>query len=140
MAVQGPPSLKPGWALYGQGTAYRCPGLSQDTAETACTGTQLNDRTSSASLWILSTDSKYSPEMLKAQCGSGYAGPICGDCDGDNHHLKVGKPCVPCDDGKVDVPMLLGIIFVGMIVGAVIISGVYSTLVDHGVVTDVSRL
>jgi hypothetical protein len=136
--ADAPPSLKPGWALYGQGTAYRCPGLSQDTAETACTGTQLNNRTSSASLWILSTDNKYSQEMLKAQCGSGYAGPLCGDCDGDNHHLKVGKPCVPCDDGKVDVPMLLGIIFVGMIVGAVIISGVYSTLVDHGVVTDVS--
>ena len=68
------------------------------------------------------------------------AGPLCANCRADFHHLKVGKPCTACDDGRVDIPMMLGLIFAAVLAGSIVISGVYSMLVDHGIVTDLRLL
>ena len=40
-----------------------------------------------------------------AACAMG-GGPVCGNCQPEYNHLKVGNPCDPCDDGVINVPVL----------------------------------
>lgn len=61
-------------------------------------------------------------------------------CESNYHHLKVGKPCVTCEQGKVDIPMLIGFIFAVISAGTIVVTGLYSMLVDHGVITDLRLL
>lgn len=127
----GSTALKPGWAFFGHGQAYRCP-----VAE-GCPGGELVNYTASHQLWAREGLGKdYSSTALDSQCSTGYAGPICGDCEGDFHHVRVGRPCLACGEGVVDVPALIGMIFAMLLIGGILISGVYKVLVDHGVVTD----
>ncbi len=123
--------LRPGWAFFGHGHAYRCP------VPEGCPGGPLVNYTVSHQLWSRGGAGKdYSSTALDSQCSAGYGGPICGDCEGDFHHLKVGRPCLSCDQGRVDVPALIGMIFAMILLGGILISGAYKILVDHGVVTD----
>lgn len=101
--------------MFGAGEMYQCP------VADACPQKMLNN--------ISSTH--------HSTCAVGYEGPICANCDQPNyHHLKVGNPCNPCDDGRVDVPLLLGIIFGGITIGISVVSGVMNMLNDHGIITD----
>ena len=127
----GSTALNAGWAFFGQGEAHECP------VSDGCPGGQLLNLTVSRQLWSREeAGMDYSPAALDSQCTEGYAGPICGDCASDFHHLKVGRPCLTCRDGVVDVPALLGAIFGAIVLGGILVSGAYKVLVDHGVVTD----
>lgn len=127
----GSTALNAGWAFFGQGEAHECP------VSDGCPGGQLLNLTVSRQLWSREeAGMDYSPAALNSQCTEGYAGPICGDCASDFHHLKVGRPCLTCDDGIVDFPALLGAIFGAIVLGGILVSGAYKVLVDHGVVTD----
>eukprot|EP01043_Picozoa_sp_COSAG02_P000252 COSAG02_NODE_4_length_69935_cov_46.806590_60_plen_623_part_00 len=129
----GAPRLQPGWALYGTGQAYVCP------VTAGCPGGQLQNLTTSLAAWSLAPEeTDFSPATLTTlgPCSEGYSGPICGECTEEFHHLKVGLPCLSCDEGKIDVGMLVGLIFGGGIMAGIILSGIYKILVDHGVVTE----
>eukprot|EP01045_Picozoa_sp_COSAG04_P005276 COSAG04_NODE_242_length_19007_cov_3.089433_8_plen_1575_part_00 len=116
--------LKRGWAFFGPGppwSAYRCPGA--DKFE-ACPDLVLNDNAT----------------MDESTCAMGYEGPVCGNCAPEYNHLKVGNPCLPCDDGVINLPLVMGLAFGGMIAGGAIISGVLGVLQDNGVITDLRIL
>eukprot|EP01043_Picozoa_sp_COSAG02_P027509 COSAG02_NODE_1628_length_11586_cov_3.954644_1_plen_316_part_10 len=66
----------------------------------------------------------------------GYTGPICGSCSEGYSHLKVGKPCVACEDGRIDIPMMLGVFVAALLGGSILVSGALKVLQDHGIVTD----
>jgi hypothetical protein len=89
-------------------------------------------------LWQVDEDRiwVYPEKSLESQCAAGYDGPICGQCKSDYNHLRVGRPCDPCEDGTINVSLLLGMFFVALTAGAVLISGVYRILSDYGVITD----
>lgn len=122
--------LKPGWAFFGHGMAYQCPVLE------GCPGGQLLNKTVSRQLWSKGKGKNYDSTALDSQCSIGYSGPICGDCADEYHHLKVGRPCLTCEGGVVDVPVLIGMVFAAIILGGVLVSGAYKVLLDHGIVTD----
>jgi hypothetical protein len=54
--------------------------------------------------------------------------------------MTVGKACERCDEGKVDIPVLIGMLVGLVIIGVVIVTGIYKTLADYGVVTDLRLL
>jgi hypothetical protein len=128
--LAGNTSLKAGWAFYGQGVARRCP------VEEGCIGIDLKPKAAAAQLWTIEEDGFYPAATLDAQCATGYAGIICGECAADYNHLRVGRPCDPCEDGRINVPMVLGLFFGSLVFGIVIVSGLIKTLTDHGVITD----
>ena len=122
--------LKPGWAFYGQGEAYECP------VETGCPGGELDNQTAVALVWERSGQEYYTEDALRTQCETGYTGPICGSCTPDFNHLKVGKPCESCDDGTVNVAMLLVLVVALLVGGAIAASSLIGVMRDHGIVTD----
>lgn len=141
----GAPSLRAGWAFYGQNEAYACPG-DKEIAEDACQGgVVLSNLTVSSTTWSVVAEAgpgntKFSSEALESQCAASYSGPICGSCRDGFHHLKVGKQCTACRDGRVDIPMLIGLVFGSIIVASIVLSGLYNMLVDHGIITDLRLL
>eukprot|EP01043_Picozoa_sp_COSAG02_P036007 COSAG02_NODE_2612_length_8419_cov_2.286779_4_plen_1809_part_00 len=128
--LAGNTSLKAGWAFYGLGIARRCP------VEEGCTGTELKPRAAAARMWTREEDGFFPAATLDAQCATGYAGIICGQCAPGYNHLKVGQPCDPCEDGRIDIPMLLGLLFFCLVFGIIVVSGLIKTLTDHGIITD----
>eukprot|EP01045_Picozoa_sp_COSAG04_P002414 COSAG04_NODE_88_length_27314_cov_6.056476_9_plen_267_part_00 len=124
-AAVGKTMLKSGWAFFGaKGKAYRCPGANKFEA---CPALELNQNAS----------------MDTSTCALGYEGPVCGNCQSEYNHLKVGNPCDPCDDGVINVPLVMGLFFGAMVVGGAVISGcthVLGVLQDNGVITDLRIL
>ena len=114
--------LQSGWAFFGTGEAYRCPGWNKDFE--ACPPLLLNDNTT----------------LSSGTCAVGYEGPVCGNCQPEYNHLKVGNPCDPCDDGVINVGLVLGLAFGAMAVGGAVISGAIGVLQDFGVITDLRIL
>eukprot|EP01045_Picozoa_sp_COSAG04_P000517 COSAG04_NODE_12_length_42844_cov_6.769213_21_plen_1150_part_00 len=122
-SVVGTTTLKGGWAFFGaDGKAYRCPGADKDFE--ACPPLNINENTT----------------MDQSTCAVGYEGPVCGNCEDEYNHLKVGNPCEPCDDGVINVSLLLGLFVGTLIVGAAVISGALGVLQDFGVITDLRIL
>jgi hypothetical protein len=102
----------------------------------SCVGGALSNLTVSTVAWQETESGGYLQESLESMCGEAYGGPACANCKPDFHHLKVGKPCTSCLEGRVDIPTLLGMIFGGVVAASIFISGAYKILVDHGVITD----
>eukprot|EP01043_Picozoa_sp_COSAG02_P094851 COSAG02_NODE_31256_length_536_cov_1.565217_1_plen_85_part_01 len=78
-----------------------------------CPGGQLQNLTISVAAWSLApeeTDFSAATLATLGPCSEGYSGPICGKCAENFHHLKVGRPCQSCDEGTIDVAMLIGLI------------------------------
>ena len=50
------------------------------------------------------------------------------------------KMCKACDDGKIDIPMIIGLIMAFIIGGGIFASGVYAILGDSGMLTDIRLL
>eukprot|EP01045_Picozoa_sp_COSAG04_P030341 COSAG04_NODE_5241_length_1689_cov_1.572327_1_plen_497_part_10 len=123
--VVGETKLKSGWAFFGAAlppwSAYGCPGASKFEA---CPPLLLDDNAT----------------MDESTCAMGYEGPVCGNCAPEYNHLKVGNKCLPCDDGVINLPLVMGLAFGGMIAGGAIISGVLGVLQDNGVITDLRIL
>ena len=122
--------LKPSWAFYGAGNAHRCP------VAAGCIGRALFPKAVAAQRWAPKADGFFQAASLDDQCGEGYAGIICGECQPEYHHLRVGRPCDSCQDGVLNLPLVIGMVFGALIVGAVFITGMINTLSDHGVITD----
>jgi len=137
--VSGTTALKQGWSFYGLNYAYRCKGKTA-VAEAHCPGGPLRNLTDATVAWQPGPEGAFVDAVLDGQCASGSIGPICSNCDAEHHHLKTGKQCETCDEGRVDIPMLIGLLFGLMFGGAIIISGVYNVLVDHGIITDIRLL
>ncbi len=130
----GNPKLSEGYAFFGQSVernAYRCPAM-QNGQVAGCPGGPLQWH-----LGNLSDVHCLDDPTVCSVCAPEYTGPICGSCSEDFSHLKVGKPCVACEDGRVDIPMLLGVFVAALLAGSVIVSGGIKILQDHGIVTDV---
>ena len=127
----GNTSLREGWAFYSPNLAFRCP------VEAGCKGPQLQPKEKAALMWLPQEDGFYADATLDSQCTEGYAGVLCGECQEGFNHIKVGRPCDPCDEGVVNVPLVLGFVLGGLIVGGIMISGVINTLADHGIITDI---
>eukprot|EP01045_Picozoa_sp_COSAG04_P008546 COSAG04_NODE_476_length_13722_cov_16.614707_1_plen_903_part_10 len=122
-SVIGTTTLKSGWAFFGAaGEAYRCPGADKDFE--ACPPLIVNNNTT----------------MDDSTCATGYEGPVCGNCEPEYNHLKVGNPCEPCDDGVINLPLVIGLFFGTMVVGGAIVSGVVGVLQDNGIITDLRIL
>ena len=138
-SVSGATRLKPGWAFYGLGEAFRCPGKAA-VAESACVGPMLMNLSISEPTWAASESGMFKDEAMNEQCSGAYSGPVCGNCAADFHHLKVGKACSTCNQGTVDIPMLIGFLFASVVAGGIVITGAYGILVDHGVITDLRLL
>ena len=120
--VVGKTMLKRGWAFFGRsGDAYRCPGAG--TCE-ACPPLLLDNNAT----------------MDRSTCAVGYDGPVCGNCQLQYHHLKVGDLCNPCDDNVTNVPMMIGILPGGVIIGGAVITGAIGVLKDWGMITDIRLL
>eukprot|EP01045_Picozoa_sp_COSAG04_P007883 COSAG04_NODE_422_length_14618_cov_11.903712_11_plen_1388_part_01 len=119
--VVGTTILKSGWAFFGAGEAYQCPGA--DKFE-ACPPLVLDENTT----------------MDSSTCAIGYEGPVCGNCEQEYNHLKVGNPCDPCDDGVINVPLVMGLFCCALAVGGAVISGALGVLQDFGVITDLRIL
>eukprot|EP01045_Picozoa_sp_COSAG04_P010945 COSAG04_NODE_689_length_11142_cov_6.664041_4_plen_1132_part_00 len=123
--VVGETKLRSGWAFFGAGlppwSAHRCPGANKFEA---CPPLLLNDNAT----------------MDESTCAMGYEGPVCGNCQPEYNHLKVGNKCLPCDDGVINLPLVMGLAFGGMIAGGATISGVLGVLQDNGVITDLRIL
>eukprot|EP01045_Picozoa_sp_COSAG04_P009418 COSAG04_NODE_543_length_12846_cov_7.281556_3_plen_1215_part_00 len=121
-SVVGQTTLKSGWAFFGTaGEAYPCPGA--DKFE-ACPPLLLDGNAT----------------MDSSTCALGYEGPVCGNCQPEYNHLKVGNPCDPCDDGVINVPLVLGLFCTALAVGGAVISGALGVLQDFGVITDLRIL
>ena len=127
-------TLKPGYALYGQRTIFACP------VSDGCIGATVLNLTSARLAWVAKDDSYFDEKTMKNQCARGYAGPVCGKCDRGYNHLRVGKPCDACDDGVINVPLVIGLFFGLLIIGGVFISGAITHLEDHGMITDIRLL
>ena len=121
-AVVGTTTLKSGWAFFGKGEAYPCPGWDKDFE--ACPPLLLHENTT----------------MDSSTCAVGYEGPVCGNCQPEYNHLKVGNPCDPCDDGVINVPLVMGLFCCALAVGGAVISGALGVLQDFGVITDLRIL
>eukprot|EP01045_Picozoa_sp_COSAG04_P002616 COSAG04_NODE_97_length_26459_cov_6.507246_4_plen_1426_part_00 len=119
--VVGQTTLKSGWAFFGARQAYRCPGAGKFDA---CPPLLLDDNAT----------------VDSSTCAVGYEGPVCGNCQAEYNHLKVGNPCLPCDDGVINLPLVMGLFFGTMVAGGAIISGVVGILQDNGVITDLRIL
>lgn len=52
------------------------------------------------------------------------------------NHLKVGKSCEACDQGVVDIPMLMLFFFAFLAGASIAVTGVIGIMRDHGIVTD----
>ncbi len=137
--VSGTTTLKSGWAMYGHNSAFRCKGKTA-VAEAHCPGGRLQNLTVALLDWVPEPEGGFADHVLDRQCGSGSTGPICSNCDSEHHHMKTGKACEACDEGTVDVPVLIGLLFCAIIGGAILVSGVYHVLVDNGIVTDIRLL
>ena len=120
-SVVGKTELRSGWAFFGQGQAYPCPGAGKFEA---CPPLLLNENTT----------------MDSSTCAKGYEGPVCGNCELEYNHLKVGNPCDPCDDGVINVPLVMGLFCCALAVGGAVISGALGVLQDFGVITDLRIL
>lgn len=132
-------ALKPGWAFYGLQQAYRCKG-NAEVAEAACPGGVLNNLTAATADWKVGADGVFAASVLDRQCGAGSTGPICANCDAEHHHIKTGQPCQPCDDGSVNIAMLIGILIAILLLASVIATGLINKFADHGIVTDLRLL
>jgi hypothetical protein len=121
--------LKPGWSFYGLNSARKCKGNAK-VAETHCPGGSLRNLSDATVAWTRDADGNYDDAILNDQCSGGSAGPICSNCDAEHHHLKTGKQCERCDEGKVDIPVLIGLLFFVVTGGGVIISGVHQMLLE----------
>ena len=119
--------LEPGFAFYGAGFANRCP------VDAGCPGGPVPNASAASLMWF---GNSFSKAALDSQCAVGYTGPICGQCDGDWNHLKVGKPCEPCRDGKLNVAMALMTLVATFVAAGLVISGAFKVLKDNGIVTD----
>jgi hypothetical protein len=93
-SVPGDTKVKPGWAFYGTNDIYRCPGKDQ-TAETACIGLSLENKSALAARWLRSDSGTFSAEAMKAQCSEAYSGPICGTCSSGCLIDHFVNQCVP---------------------------------------------
>eukprot|EP01045_Picozoa_sp_COSAG04_P013252 COSAG04_NODE_930_length_9363_cov_28.745898_4_plen_1224_part_00 len=120
--VVGETKLRSGWAFFGAaGEAYRCPGAGKFEA---CPPLLLDSNTT----------------MDESTCAMGYEGPVCGNCEDEYNHLKVGNKCLPCDDGVINLPLVMSLAFGGLVVGGAIISGIVGILQDNGIITDLRIL
>ena len=81
--------LKPGFALYGRDTAYKCPVFD------GCIGAPILNLSSAREAWVPNADSYFDETTMRAQCAEGYAGPICAKCGKEYNHLTVGKVRIP---------------------------------------------
>eukprot|EP01045_Picozoa_sp_COSAG04_P021668 COSAG04_NODE_2355_length_4284_cov_2.515173_1_plen_1336_part_01 len=120
-AVVGKTELKTGWAFFGQGEAYQCPGAGKFEA---CPPLLLDANAT----------------LDSSTCAKGYEGPVCGNCEPEYNHLKVGNQCDPCDDGVINVPLVMGLFCCALAVGGAVISGALGVLQDFGVITDLRIL
>eukprot|EP01043_Picozoa_sp_COSAG02_P035309 COSAG02_NODE_2520_length_8610_cov_4.542474_5_plen_1472_part_00 len=120
-SVVGKTMLKAGWAFFGANQAFPCPGADEFEA---CPALLLDSNTT----------------MDSSTCAMGYEGPVCGSCQDNYNHLKVGNPCDSCDGHVVNVPLIVGLLVVAALVGSAIVSGAMDVLTDHGVITDVKLL
>eukprot|EP01052_Picozoa_sp_SAG31_P008932 SAG31_NODE_459_length_15396_cov_5.092502_10_plen_431_part_00 len=109
--------IKPGWALYGSSVIYRCPFAA------ACHGVTANV-TGRGSLVDVDT------------CATGYQGPTCANCVPGFNHYKVGGSCDPCDEGVINIPLLIGAVFIGGAIIAAVLSGAHSFFDELGLLTD----
>lgn len=71
-SVPGTTSLRPGWAFYGQNTAFSCLG-NEDVATESCIGGELSNNTVSARAWERD-GAGFSTETLESTCGLAYTG------------------------------------------------------------------
>ena len=115
------PMLKSGWAFFGAGEAFRCPGAGNFEA---CPALLLDTNTT----------------MDSSTCAMGYEGPVCGNCQADYNHLKVGNPCDGCDDNVVNLPLIFGMTLGGAAIGGAVMTGAMGVLSDYGVITDLRIL
>eukprot|EP01045_Picozoa_sp_COSAG04_P003609 COSAG04_NODE_148_length_22826_cov_11.360026_4_plen_2104_part_00 len=121
-SIVGQTALKSGWAFFGTaGEAYPCPGAGKFEA---CPPLVLDENAT----------------MDSSTCALGYEGPVCGNCESEYNHLKVGNPCDPCDDGVINVPLVMGLFAGALAVGGAVISGALGVLQDFGVITDLRIL
>ena len=111
--------LKEGWASHGsESTVFLCPFAP------ACPARRLNGSRGG--------------KLNNQDCAPGYdpAAPLCAMCAAEYNAYKVGMMCDPCDDGKINVPMLIGFVIIGLCVVALVVSGGYDWLLDNGMLTD----
>eukprot|EP01045_Picozoa_sp_COSAG04_P002347 COSAG04_NODE_85_length_27560_cov_8.621245_6_plen_838_part_00 len=121
-AIAGQTTLKSGWAFFGiAGEAYRCPGWSKFEA---CPSLLLTDNTT----------------MDSSTCAMGYQGPVCGNCEPEYNHLKVGNPCSPCDQGVINIPLVMCLFVAALVVGWAVVSGTLAVLQSFGIITDLRIL
>eukprot|EP01045_Picozoa_sp_COSAG04_P012707 COSAG04_NODE_866_length_9767_cov_2.846400_1_plen_2137_part_00 len=129
-------SLSPGWAFFGMGQAYECPAVGDNGDVVGCPGGPLDNVSTALAAW---QEEPYTLAALESQCdvANGYTGPICGSCAAEWSHMKVGKPCEWCDDGRVNVTNLMGLIIVLLVGGSLVVSGAVKVMTDYGIVTDI---
>ena len=119
--VVGRTMLKRGWAFFGAGEAYPCPGAGKFED---CPPLLLAENTT----------------MDSSTCAMGYEGPVCGNCQPDYNHLKVGNECDGCDDNVVNLPLIFGMMLGGAVVGGAVMTGAMGVLSDNGIITDMRIL
>lgn len=125
-ATRGKTYLRQGWASHGDGTeVFACPYAP------ACPVRSINESLGGG--------------LNDQWCREGYdaASPICSMCATQPEKYnayKVGLPCDPCDDGVINIPLLIGLVAGGLAAVAAVFSGAYSWLVDNGMTTDVRIL
>ena len=129
-SILGETVLLQGWALYGSSTAYPCPSVE------GCPQQHLKPKRNHSLAWESCGDDLHGCTAVDAQCAEGYRGPTCAMCATDWNHYKVGLPCDRCDDGTVNVPMLVGMVLVLLGVAATLISGAYTWIEENRMLTD----
>lgn len=113
----GAVELREGWAFYGvENMAYTCP------FQPACPARVLN--------------STHATIASEAHCAVEYSGPTCASCKEGFNHFNVGGPCDDCDQGTVNVPVLLGVVFMGLSFLLLAVTGGINWLADNNVLTD----